>query len=225
MEPNKLENQIREKLNSREVQPSLQAWDRLDAMLSVAEKKKPKKRFGWLYIAASIIGFVFVGLLFYNQENTSIKTNNQTIVEVDANKKSVLSKDVNQSEITNNSKEVVLAVVETKKELVKVKKTNQKAQEFAKIISDNKEVIAEVVPQKAEEKTKIEINSTILLASIEPKNEQTKNVNKPKLKIDASALLSQVDGEITLTFRQKVLKSINKNYDSAKEALASRNQE
>jgi hypothetical protein len=40
MELNKLENQIKEKLNSREIQPSAQAWDRLDAMLSVAEEKK-----------------------------------------------------------------------------------------------------------------------------------------------------------------------------------------
>ena len=36
MEPNKLENQFREKLNNREIQPSANAWDRLDAMLSVA---------------------------------------------------------------------------------------------------------------------------------------------------------------------------------------------
>ena len=42
MEPNKLENQIREKLHSREIQPSAQAWDRLDAMLTVAEEKKNK---------------------------------------------------------------------------------------------------------------------------------------------------------------------------------------
>ncbi|MEO8235645.1 MAG: hypothetical protein ABI549_09550 [Flavobacterium sp.] len=225
MEPNRLENQIAEKLNSREIQPSVQAWDRLDAMLSVAEKKKPKKRLSWLYIAASIIGFVFVGLLFYNQENTSIKTNNQVVVESNTNKKAVLPEEVNQSETINNPKEEVLAIIESKKESIKVKNRNQKAQQFVKIQSENKEVIAEVIPQKTEEKAKIENNTTTLLASIETNKEQTKNVNKPKLKIDASALLSQVDGEITLTFRQKVLKSINKNYDSAKEALASRNQE
>ena len=222
---NKLENQMVEKLNSREIQPSAQAWDRLDAKLSVAENKKPKKRFTWLYIAASIVGFVFVGLLFYNQENTITKDKNQTVVEVNDNKKSVSPEEVSQPEIINNPKEVLLAVAESKKELIKVKNTNQKFQEFAKLPTDNKEVIAEVILKRAEENTKIETNPTILLASVETNKEQTKNVNRPKLKIDPSALLSQVDGEITLTFRQKVLKSINKNYDSAKEALASRNQE
>ena len=67
MEPNKLENQMREKLNAREIQPSANAWDRLDAMLSVTEDKKPKRNFNWLSIAAGIIGFLFVGLIFYNQ--------------------------------------------------------------------------------------------------------------------------------------------------------------
>ena len=226
MEPNKLENQILEKLNSREIQPSAQAWDRLDAMLSVAENKKQKKRFAWLYIAASIIGLVFVGLVFRNQENTSIKSNNQTVVEVNDNKKSVSPEEVSQPEIVNNPKELVLAVAESKKELIKVKNTNQKVQEFVKTAPlESKGSIAEIIPQNVEEKAKIETNSTMVLASVETNKEQAKNVNKSKLKIDASALLSQVDGEITLTFRQKVLKSINKNYDSAKQALASRNQE
>ena len=40
MAQNNIENQIREKLNSREIQPTEMAWDRLDAMLSVAEEKK-----------------------------------------------------------------------------------------------------------------------------------------------------------------------------------------
>ena len=47
MEPNKIDNQIREKLNAREIQPSAQAWDRLDAMLAVSEEKKSKKGYGW----------------------------------------------------------------------------------------------------------------------------------------------------------------------------------
>ncbi|EKT3957478.1 hypothetical protein NTJ28_001459 [Flavobacterium psychrophilum] len=225
MEPNKLENQIQEKLNAREIQPSAQAWDRLDAMLSVTEKKKPKKRLAWLYIAASMIGFVFVGLLFYDQENKNINTNNQTVVEVNDNKKPVLLEEVNQSKIINNPKEAVLAIIETKKELAKAKNTNKKIQEFTKEPLENKEIIAEIIPQKTEEKLKTDTNLTTLIASVETKNEQTKNVNKPKLKIDASALLSQVDGEITLTFRQKAFKLISKNYDSAKEAVVSRNQE
>ena len=52
-----------------------------------------------------------------------------------------------------------------------------------------------------------------------------KVTQKPKLKVDPNALLKQVDGEIELTFRQKVMKTITKGYKEAKEAVASRNQE
>ena len=67
MEPNKLEKQFRDKLNAREIQPSAQAWDRLDAMLSVAEEKKTRKPFGFLFIAAGILVLVTLGLFFLSK--------------------------------------------------------------------------------------------------------------------------------------------------------------
>lgn len=42
MELNNFEQQAKEKLSNREIAPSAQAWDRLDAMLSVQEKPKKK---------------------------------------------------------------------------------------------------------------------------------------------------------------------------------------
>ena len=83
MEPNNIENQIREKLNAREIQPSPQAWDRLDAMLTIAEEKKTKRSFGFLSrsfgIAASILVFVTLGLLLFNQNTTKIETPNAVV--------------------------------------------------------------------------------------------------------------------------------------------------
>jgi len=61
MEQHKLENEFKNKLNQREIKPSENSWDRLDAMLAVAEVKKPTRGYGWIYIAASIIGFAFLG--------------------------------------------------------------------------------------------------------------------------------------------------------------------
>ena len=67
MEQNNLETQFKEKLNFREIKPTEMAWDRLDAMLTVAEDKKPIRSYGWIYIAASIVGFAFLGTFFFNQ--------------------------------------------------------------------------------------------------------------------------------------------------------------
>ena len=85
MEPNNIENQIREKLNSREIQPSAQAWDRLDAMLTVAEEKKTKRSFfslKYIGIAASVLVFVTLGLFYFNQKNITIESQN-TVVETE----------------------------------------------------------------------------------------------------------------------------------------------
>ena len=67
MEQHELENEFRNKLNQREINPSENAWDRLDAMLTVAEEKKPIRRYSWLYVAASIIGLAFLGTIFFSQ--------------------------------------------------------------------------------------------------------------------------------------------------------------
>ncbi|HQX02683.1 MAG TPA: hypothetical protein PKZ44_01100, partial [Flavobacterium sp.] len=69
MEPNKLENKMREKLNKRTIQPSANAWDRLDAMLSVTEQK-PKRNFKWLSIAAVFVGFTLIGIFILNKEKS-----------------------------------------------------------------------------------------------------------------------------------------------------------
>lgn len=75
MEPNtKLEQQIKEKLAERTLQPSPMAWDRLDAMLTVAEEKqaapevKKKPRRDWLWAAAVCSGFLMMGAVMLNAE-------------------------------------------------------------------------------------------------------------------------------------------------------------
>ncbi len=69
MEPNKIENQIKEVLKNREIQPSAQAWDRLDSMLTISENK-PKSNFKWIAIAATLIGFSIVGIVLMNTNNS-----------------------------------------------------------------------------------------------------------------------------------------------------------
>ena len=51
---NKIENQFKKQLNEREIKPSEAAWDRLDAMLNVAEKKK--RKFPWIACCRQFFG-------------------------------------------------------------------------------------------------------------------------------------------------------------------------
>ena len=244
MEPNNIEKQIREKLNSREIQPTSQAWDRLDAMLSIAEEKKTKRSFGWFYIAASILVFVSVGMFFYNQG--SIKdTTNETVVAVEKDTvkqntavaeipiENVTShKEKSMSNPINKQSVAIVAVQSTNNASGKqIDRSNQKTnsnpiinkektiefqnssdvalKNLPKIIDANKEIS---IPKPT-------ITNQTAVASIEEK----KADNISKVKVNANSLLSEVDGELELTFREKVFKKVTKNYKEVKVALSNRN--
>ena len=71
MVPNNFDKNIQQKFNSRKIEPSAQAWDRLDAMLTVAEEKKQPKNYFWLKIAASFLLFSGMGYIFFQQNQKS----------------------------------------------------------------------------------------------------------------------------------------------------------
>jgi len=249
MAQNKLETQIKEKLNSREIQPSEMAWDRLDAMLSVAEEKETKRfpflSFQFIGIAASILVFLSVGLFFINQKEELSGTENQIVTKETKNNKeqddSVITTQDFTNQITNQQEEQVAITVNNQKSKVnnqQVKKgfnsINQKSNQNS-IINKEKEIeyqATEVIAQKdmpriiSQEKVeipkKVTINVDDLLASVEKSSKKEANA---KVKVNANSLLSQVDGELEQTFRQKVINRIGKNYQEVKVALANRNQE
>ncbi len=64
MEPNKFEEEIRNKLNEREIQPSAATWTKLEGMLSAEDK--PRAKFPWWYVAASVLGFLLVGTVYFS---------------------------------------------------------------------------------------------------------------------------------------------------------------
>lgn len=250
MAQNNIENQIREKLNSREIKPTEMAWDRLDAMLSVAEEKQTKRlsffNFKNIGIAASILLFVSIGLLFFNKNETIVpqndvvvkETTNPTKTETD----SVIAKQNFIKEIVNQPEEqVAVNKINNEKSTIKNQqsspsfnsinqKTNQqsiinkeKAIEYqtAEVFAQ-KEMLKVTSQEKIEVTKKVSVNADDLLASVEKSSRSEK---KNTIKVNANSLLSQVDGELEQSFREKVINRINKNYQEAKVALANRNQE
>ncbi len=255
MEPNKLEKQFRDQLNAREIQPSAQAWDRLDAMLSVAEEKKTRKPFGFLFIAAGILVLVTLGLFFFNQNDTVISTPNtivgtetktDTVQNPTENIPSPIVESQNQNGVvatsdvqpkTNNN--VTLSAVEGQQKrtnhqgvpiINQSPKSNQiirdksieyqvssdvALKELPKIMEPKEIVIRKEVKAKSDES---------LLADLDHKVKESTNKTST-VKVDAKSLLSQVDGEVEYSFREKMFQKINKNYQEVKVALANRNNE
>jgi hypothetical protein len=247
MEQNKLENQIKEKLNSREIQPTEMAWDRLDAMLSVSEEKKTKRfpflTYKFIGIAASVLVFLSVGLYYINQENTDIKTEDSVVVKEEV-KTNTSEENNNKLEEINSipvqKDEQVAAAINNKPQTINKKSSQSFNQNNQKtvvnpIINKNKELeylgngdVAQKDLPRIETKKQIVVskskyvNVDDLLASVE---NESKNTKKPSVKVNANTLLSQVDGELEQSFRQKAINRISKNYQEVKVALANRNQE
>jgi len=248
MEPNNFEKDFRDKLNQRKIEPSDKAWDRLDAMLSIAEEKKPtvrlrslqasKKR--WLYIAASIIGFLLVGTFFFNQKKNAIETPKINVATEENVKKDSTLKPASDI-IDSNKTEIAIS---EKKSIEKLENQGNNQSGVSKSNSDktikNKQnqiaessVIIKNNPEKQSINNQISVvenskNQSVeqLLNTVE-KTVVAENQTKPKskIKVNASDLLHQVDGELELSFREKVITKVNKNYQTVKVALANRNQQ
>ena len=227
MEPNKLEQDFKKKLNERTIQPSEMSWDRLDAMLSVAEKKnKPKKR-TWLYIAASFLGFLLIGTIFFRQPDIEIQTAKEKVVVVQE-KTTEEYNTQSSNQITTAATGAIASRLPEQKKMQKIKSS---------VVSQG-EKTSQVIPEKTEAIATVEQNETVranryiesekLLAEAENKiQSQTvkKYVAKSTVKVDSKGLLSTVEGEMNESFRDKVIKSIGRNYESVKTSLANRNNE
>ena len=231
MEQNKLENEIKTQLENRTIAPSANAWDRLDAMLTINEK--PKKRFPWLLVAASFIGFVFVGTIIFQTRNISPTANDQINSQVvinDAmtnNPNSKISNPIpNHQEIiqnpqitSNSSEQYTKSKTKNRVSIInqnQIAITNQNQKNETKIneiLNQNKAVSQEI----NENKLNLTANQSIEIASNNSKSE-TKSIS-----VDANALLSQVDKEINTEYRETVLQKISRKYQSARTVFVERN--
>jgi hypothetical protein len=227
MEPNKMEMDFKKKLEQRTIQPSEMAWDRLDAMLSVTEQKKQPRRRIWMYIAASFIGLILVATLFFKQEvqKGGIPNTNSTVVDAvapQANEVQVEDKDDNTLKAVPVIQNAVAAKTVTKKYraggvIVKSKSHTSAGANHQFNETDKEEVVAdpelnEFMPANNE--------TEMLLAS---SYAATAPVKKSSVKVNASSLLSSVEGELDESFRNKALQAVSKNFNAVKSSLANRN--
>lgn len=233
MEQNKLENQFRKKLNSREINPTAQSWDRLDAMLTVAEK--PKKKHKWLFIAASFIGVLLVGTIFFIQNDDQIAINSTTIVNQNTITPKIINTKISKTSTENglhNSDFNTKRVASNNESKIKTSKIKKENNLLITNNNANHEKLAKnsIINQKNEQKIITEkaiivpVDERITVIVKPSKNEILLN-QKSTIKIDASSLLSQVDGELELSFREKVINTVAKNYKEVKVAVNNRNNE
>lgn len=227
MEPNKLDNQIREKLNAREIQPSAQAWDRLDAMLTVSEEKKPKKGYGWFFVAASMILFFGLGFFLFNtNETTEINNSTSIVTTINEETDSVKTNETNEISVENVKPVLVQNEVNNSKQT-----RNIKSVETDKVIKSESVLEEKIIPniQRPTSNTYKYVSPENLLAEVQTGEKvitsDKKITPKPKMKVDANSLLTTVEKELDNTYRETTLDKLNRKFQDAKSALANRNYE
>ncbi len=224
MEPNKFEQEVRAKMEQRLLNPTPMAWDRLDAMLSVAETKKPQRSYRWLYIAASMVLMLGAGFFFLDKEAATTMPSGESPAVVagpesrtpaestDTTPASVAIPDVSQKSSVAVSQGATLKKQPAKNSLKEMKQP---------AITKQDEAVAVYNPQASSNEVQVPDSGKITdaVADLSP------NIKAGKVKVDSRALLSSVEGELDDSFRSKMLQSVTKNYNTVKTALVNRNHE
>ncbi|MBG6186254.1 hypothetical protein [Flavobacterium sp. CAN_S2] len=238
MEPNKLDLEIKQKLEHRMIQPSAQAWDRLEAMLDSAEKTKSKRNINWIYIAASFVGFLLVCTVFFNGYETLKIDPTAPIVleekpdEDNLEKPEILHKDFLPSQIQKTITKKVIAEnnnvnkqskkLNTKEE--KVSNSNQsRGNEVVVIVSENKNYQSTSSNRYVSaEKLLAEVTNN----NFEPKTtDKTIEKTRKAISVNPNSLLSSAETELNQSFRESALDKFNKNFNAIKTVLVNRNYE
>ncbi len=273
MAPYKLEDNIREKLEAREMKPSADAWKKLETKLDAAHPKK--KTMVWYYVAASFVGFLIVASVFFSRNNSEVNNQivNENIEKNDAEKHSEI--------IPNNSKDEKIASEEknlekvetnvSKKETEKkqpksiqlkslpqkksaIDKKIEKTEAIAKILEEevrtpikkesyitpdsssealakgeddkffnNKvdEVVASVkkLQDKNTDVTATDVETLLNNARREIQTQRILNNHK----VDAMALLQDVEWELDKSFRDKVFDALGEGFQKVRTAVSERN--
>ena len=146
----------------------------------------------------------------------------------DEKEKEILAPDINATvaESTQNKPTQPINTNQTnlKNNPIERKPNNQtqlERQPSNEAIANNQTIINQKTEQPDQLSNPITNNPSTTIATIE----SNPKLGKTPIKVNASNLLSEVDGELELSFREKVINKINKNYKTVKVALDTRNQQ
>lgn len=250
MAPIKFEDKLKERLESRTLEPSSEAWKALSDRLDQTEKKNNRTIFWWLSIAASVISVIFVSTQFFKTETVKevpvvleIKGNQNHIEPIieSVNSNSVVSNNEEQKE--NNemattsriTSKVDTQVKDTKKVRVQLKPqkeavaSNEKSEDEVtplKVLTMEElkiiEVMSEIERLQASQTSVTEQEIDALLKQAQREILKQRLSDESALAINADLLLQDVEVELEQSFRAKVFEALKSSYNSVKTAVAER---
>ena len=254
MAPIKFEENIREKLEERSLEPSENAWLSLEQKLNADSKKRNKNKFWWFGVAACFIGLLFVTQQFITLDSTGT-ADSPVVVETE---NEIITNSVKSSSIIKESQQVVQEElketsiknkydrVAVNKAVTKNEKEKQRLPLTVAVITETKEIpkildtlivtkdgTITSIENTIDSSEKEEIQITDLktsesemeeLLATANKNIQTDNTTIKSVSVDANKLLEDVETEMPPSLRGQLFKVIEKNFKTATTAVTTRNE-
>lgn len=238
----KLEKHIKNTLEERRISPSSGTWDKISSQVTVVEKPNRTK---WLVyaVAASFIGILLVSVFFFKSEN--ISDNTIQVAEQNEQKEELIQQkeqDFNPKEIEENRLEVTK--VDTQKQPKENRTGNQttpldQQKEITEIsykqplrdevLKDPNILIAQKVNEVVAQVELLEIiNDEVSNAEVDSllraaqRQILTERIFKSD-KVDALALLTEVEDELDESFRDQIFDALKDGYFKLRTAVADRN--
>ena len=242
---NNFEEQAKERLNNREIQPTNRAWSEISAALE-GNKNSSKNNYFWYGIAAGFIGLLIVSVIYFKPKTVLVR-DNQIVVRPDDRIKNEQQEVVKAKEIlipeVPIEKEEVLVTGERKVFENEVLPKAEKTPAIASVIpAVERETVPKVIPSHSEEiiDAKLEellarVNvlerdkNTLTDAEVDSLLRQARNeiftdrLFREDNAVDASALLSQVEDELDQSFRDQILEKLKTGFNKVRTAVADRN--
>ena len=249
MAPIKFEENIKDKLEKRNIEPSANIWGKLSDKLDEHEGGSKNKMIWWLGIAASLVGVFLIATIFFKttEDQTTLPITVETPLEKSSEVKGKLTKQIEELKVEG------IAETEIKSESPEINKEPEKLTNFSNkksnssrlakntakepqigtnqsILSDS--VIHEqTINQPILANTQIKkVRNTVTESEIEALLENAKSellANKSEIvlskTVDANSLLQDVETDLDETFRDKVFNTLVSGYNSVRTAVASRN--
>ncbi|KGO79501.1 hypothetical protein Q763_13190 [Flavobacterium beibuense F44-8] len=235
MEPNNWEKEIKKKLNNRTIQPTDAAWDRLDAMLSVTEKKKVKPVRIWMYAAAGFVGILLTASLFFK-----VAQNPETVPVVNDNVDGIVitpSTTLGADSITignildNNKASAVKPAVMVAQQPVANTQNPVKEKTESRVKTKHIKTQPGVMVNNTSD---LAVSGTTLSVPLTPDMEAEKLLEetllsvklpkeKPTVKVNANSLLNEVEDQLDNNYRSKTWQTITEKYNAVKTSVVNRN--
>ena len=252
MELNKFEENTREILGKREIKPSAQSWEKLEAKLDAeAHKTSPTP---WKYIAAAVAVLLIAGTFMWNNNfyespqvveepvNEIIKKPEVKQEFTQENKTQIASEEIKKEEeisTENNTKNDIvvvpeISVEEENAETPIFEENRYKEAVVLEPISLEPPILEEKLIQskleeiiasaaKNDEISEDEVDILLAEAASEISRERNLSIYASGNEINANSLLAEVEDEIYQSFKAKVFEVLKEGYLKAKTAVANRN--